>query len=165
MRYFDVFSSVQPADFTGRERDYAKFEEQFDWVAADRGTCEQGAGAESIGGTMTERPQVIRTTHILPFEGLSPLDFERLCLWLVRREGYERAEHLGAAGGEQGRDIVAWRNGRRVVFQCKRVERLDSGKAGEEFTKLRSLPEKDQPAEMVFVVSSDVSALVGCLER
>jgi hypothetical protein len=27
-------------------------------------------------------------------------DFERLCLWLVEREGYERAEHLVAAGSE-----------------------------------------------------------------
>jgi hypothetical protein len=47
-----------------------------------------------------------------------------------------------------------------VVFQCKRVENLDSGKAGKEIIKLRSLPEKNQPAELVFVVSSDVSALV-----
>ena len=36
-----------------------------------------------------------------------PRDFERLCLWLVERGGYERAAHLGAAGSEQGRDIVA----------------------------------------------------------
>ena len=49
------------------------------------------------------------TTHTLPFDKLSPRDFERLCLWLVEREGYERAEHLGAAGSEQGRDIVVCR--------------------------------------------------------
>jgi hypothetical protein len=47
------------------------------------------------------------TKHLLPFSSLSPTDFERLCLWLVRREGYERAEHLGASGGEQGCDIVS----------------------------------------------------------
>jgi hypothetical protein len=57
------------------------------------------------------------TTHILPFDKLSPREFERLCLWLVEREepalpapsvvegslskGCERAEHLGAAGSEQ----------------------------------------------------------------
>ena len=28
------------------------------------------------------------------------------CLWLVEREGFERAEHLGAAGSEQGREGV-----------------------------------------------------------
>jgi len=55
------------------------------------------------------QPPITRTTHTLPFDKLSPRDFERLCLWLVEREGYERAEHLGAAGSEQGRDIVAWR--------------------------------------------------------
>ena len=53
------------------------------------------------------QPTITRTTHTLPFDKLSPRDFERLCLWLVEREGYERAEHLGAAGSEQGRDIVA----------------------------------------------------------
>ncbi len=106
---------------------------------------------------MAQRPQVTGTTHILPFERLSPLDFERMCLWLVRREGYDRAEHLGAAGGEQGRDIVAWRDGRRVVFQCKRVERLDPSGAEREIEKLRSLPPEDQPDDIVFVVSTAVS--------
>jgi hypothetical protein len=50
------------------------------------------------------QPPVTRTIHPLPFDKLSPHDFERLCLWLVEREGYEHAEHLGAAGSEQGRD-------------------------------------------------------------
>jgi HJR/Mrr/RecB family endonuclease len=62
---------------------------------------------------MTEsKPSITGTTHTLPFDKLSPRDFERLCLWLVEREGYECAEHLGAAGSEQGRDVVAWREAR-----------------------------------------------------
>jgi hypothetical protein len=40
-------------------------------------------------------------------------------LWLVEREGYRRAEHLDAAGSEQGHDIVAWREGALWAFQCK----------------------------------------------
>lgn len=52
------------------------------------------------------KPFRTATSHRLPFQELSPLDFERLCLWLVRREGYERAEHFGEAGGEGGRDVV-----------------------------------------------------------
>ncbi len=79
------------------------------------------------------QPPITGTTHTLPFDRLSPRDFERLCLWLVEREepalslskepalslskGYERAEHLGAAGSEQGRDIVAWREGALWAFQ------------------------------------------------
>ncbi len=63
------------------------------------------------------QPPITRTTHTLPFDKLSPRDFERL--WLVEREGYERAEHLGAAGSEQGRDIVAWREGVLWAFQLK----------------------------------------------
>jgi hypothetical protein len=57
------------------------------------------------------KPSITGTTHTLPFNKLSPLDFERLCLWLARREGYEHAEHLGDAGSEQGRDITAWHDG------------------------------------------------------
>ena len=53
------------------------------------------------------QPPITGTTQTLPFDRLSPRDFERLCLWLVEREGYEHAEHLGAAGSEQGRDVVA----------------------------------------------------------
>jgi hypothetical protein len=40
----------------------------------------------------TTQPQITATTHSLPFHQLSPRDFERLCLWLVEREGYERAD-------------------------------------------------------------------------
>jgi len=49
----------------------------------------------------SSRLSITGTTHTLPFDKLSPRGFERLCLWLVEREGYECAEHLGAARGEQ----------------------------------------------------------------
>ena len=31
------------------------------------------------------KPSLTGTRHLLPFDKLSPLDFERLCLWLVQR--------------------------------------------------------------------------------
>jgi hypothetical protein len=34
-----------------------------------------------------DEPEIIGTNHILPFGELAPLQFERLCLWLVEREG------------------------------------------------------------------------------
>jgi HJR/Mrr/RecB family endonuclease len=67
------------------------------------------------------KPSITGTAHTLPFGKLSPRDFERLCLWLVEREGFDRAEHLGAAGKEQGRDVVAWREDQLWAFQCKRA--------------------------------------------
>jgi len=99
-------------------------------------------------------------SHPLPFERLAPLELERLCLWLVQREGYERAEHLGAAGSEQGRDVIAWKEGRRVVFQCKRVRAFTAAVARAEIAKLRGLPEGERPHELVFVVTRAVSAAV-----
>jgi len=106
----------------------------------------------------TTRPPITGTTHTLPFDKLSPRDFERLCLWLVEREGYERAEHLGAAGSEQGRDIIAWREGRLWAFQCKRVQHFGPKDALAEIAKILALPPDQRPAELVFVVTCDVSA-------
>ena len=104
------------------------------------------------------QPSITGTTHTLPFDKLSPRDFERLCLWLVEREGYERAEHLGAAGSEQGRDIVAWREGALWAFQCKRVQRFGPKDALAEVEKVLALPEDQRLAVLVFLVTCDVSA-------
>jgi 5-methylcytosine-specific restriction endonuclease McrA/Holliday junction resolvase len=106
----------------------------------------------------TIKPPITLTTHTLPFDKLSPRDFERLSLWLVEREGYERAEHLGAAGSEQGRDIVAWREGQLWAFECKRVQRFSPGHALGELEKLLSLPQDERPTGIVFLVTCNVPA-------
>jgi len=98
------------------------------------------------------------TAHTLPFDQLSPRDFERLCLWLVQREGYEEAEHLGAAGSEQGRDLIAWREGQLWAFQCKRVQSFGPTKAMEEIDKLTKVSEDERPVGLIFLVTCDVSA-------
>jgi hypothetical protein len=103
-------------------------------------------------------PALTGTTHTLPFDKLSPRDFERLCLWLVEREGYERAEHLGAAGSEQGRDLLAWRGAELWAFQCKRVQRFYPKQALAEVEKVLALPGGQRPVGLVFLVTCDVSA-------
>jgi len=35
------------------------------------------------------QPHITGTTHTLPFDKFSSRDFERLCLWLVEREGID----------------------------------------------------------------------------
>jgi hypothetical protein len=104
------------------------------------------------------QPFITGTAHTLPFDKLSPRDFERLCLWLVEREGYERGEHLGAAGSEQGRDIVAWRGDQLWAFQCKRVQRFGPKDALAEVEKVLGLPEGERPVGLAFLVTCDVSA-------
>jgi len=104
------------------------------------------------------KPPVTGTAHTLPFDRLSPRDFERLCLWLVQREGYERAEHLGATGSEQGRDVVAWREGKLWAFQCKSVQRFGPQDVLAEINKVVGLPNDLRPAALVFLVTCDVSA-------
>lgn len=103
-------------------------------------------------------PPITGSTHPLPFLSLSPCDFERLCLWLVQREGYENAELLGEAGSEQGRDILAWRDGRRFAFQCKRTSKFSAQDGRKEVAKIRSLPIEEQPDELVFLIVCAVRA-------
>jgi Restriction endonuclease len=108
--------------------------------------------------TRDDKPLVTGGTHRLPFGQLDPLKFEELCLWLVRREGYERAEHLGQSGSEQGRDIVAWKDGKRFAFQCKRVIQFSAANAVAEIRKIRGMPpDRKQPDEFVFLVTTAVS--------
>ncbi len=102
------------------------------------------------------------TGSILPFDKLSADQFERLCLWLVLREGYERAQHVGASGSRQGRDITAWREGHQWAFQCKQVATFGPRNALQEVQKVASLPEAERPVGLIFLVTCDVSAGTRC---
>ena len=81
-----------------------------------------------------------------------------LCLWLVERGGYKCAEHLGAAGSEQGRDIVAWCEGTLWAFQCKRVRSFGPRDALAEVEKVLALPEAERPVGLVLLVTCHFSA-------
>ena len=113
------------------------------------------------------KPTITATTHTLPFHQLSPRDFERFCLWLVRREGFRRAGHLGLAGSEQGRDVVAYKptsHGEELwYFQCKRYGSIHAGTLKREVDKYLELAQEKghlRPAGVVFVVSCAASAKV-----
>jgi hypothetical protein len=103
------------------------------------------------------KPPIITTNKLLPFDALEPAEFERLCLWLVKREGYEGIEHLGAAGKEQGRDIVAWQEGAQWAFQCKRVQRFGPQAALKEIEKVLGLQKDERPVGLVFLTTCKVS--------
>lgn len=111
------------------------------------------------------KPMIAKTKHLLPFDELSPSQFERLCLWLVARQGYLRGEHLGEAGSEQGRDVIAYKStdaGEQLwYFQCKRCKRISAQSLIREIDKLNSLVACDptkKPFGIVFVTSANLSA-------
>jgi len=142
---------------------------------ADRGAgqvlhIETGGGAVFLGDVAVEAGAPVSsalpgTTHVLTFDRLSPVDFERLCLWLVEREGYAHGEHLGLAGSEQGRDVIAYKpvpQGEELwYFQCKRYASIGARTLKEEVDKYLQLVEEKphlRPTGVVFVVSCAVSA-------
>ena len=111
------------------------------------------------------KPDVTKTNHPLPLGLLSPEQFETLCLWLVEREGYLRPEHLGAAGSEQGRDVIAYRatdSGEQLwYFQCKRYLTISAATLIEEVKKYNDLVKADpttKPFGIVFVTNATLSA-------
>jgi hypothetical protein len=113
------------------------------------------------------KPPVMSTRKPLHFGDLSPLEFERMCLWLVERKGYLRPQHLGEAGSEQGRDIVAYRPtdaGEELwYFQCKRHKHIDAPTLKREVDNYDALAEQDplkRPDGIVFVTSAVLSARI-----
>ncbi|HKS40744.1 MAG TPA: restriction endonuclease, partial [Blastocatellia bacterium] len=114
---------------------------------------------------MMKKPVVTKTSHLLPFGELSPAQFERLCLWLVKNEGYLRPEHLGEAGSEQGRDVIAYRateSGEQLwYFQCKRYQTINAPTLIKEVEKYNTLVKADAtkaPFGIVFVTNATVAA-------
>ena len=107
------------------------------------------------------KPAITRTTHTLPLQRLEPPDFERLCQALLPREGFDSPQHYGAAGSDQGRDIVARRGGELWYVQCKQVKECGPKILLADVEKVRGLMERDpdlRPAGMLLLVSCDVSA-------
>jgi tetratricopeptide (TPR) repeat protein len=114
---------------------------------------------------MNKKPDVTKGTHLLPYGELSPADFERLCLWLVEREGYLRPEALGVAGSEQGRDVIAYRgtsSGEQLwYFQCKRYQTIGAAtliKEVEKYNKLVIADPTKKPFGIVFVTNATLAA-------
>lgn len=111
-----------------------------------------------------DRPAVTGSTHELPFDRLSPALFERMSMWLLQAEGFNRVEHFGAAGGDHGRDLVAYRGGdgdRPVVVQCKRRVSVRAGVLIEDVNKVLELANQKpwlMPRTIIFIVSSLVTA-------
>ena len=114
------------------------------------------------GGPLPQpKPSTTRVSRALPFHRLSWDDFERLCLMLLPREGFEDSQHYGAAGGERGCDIVATRDGELWYVTCKQVKRCGPKVLLDEIEKIRELVEDEpdlRPAGVLFVASCDVSA-------
>ena len=111
------------------------------------------------------KPKLTASAHLLPFNELDPASFERLCFWLVVKAGYERAEHYGLAGSDQGRDVMAYRRvmgvSQRWHFQAKRMARPTVAALRTEIDKISALAAADPELAsvgVVFVLSGTASA-------
>ncbi len=102
------------------------------------------------------KPRLTGSHHLLPFERLSPVDFERLCYWLICREGYSNARHIGAAGQDLGIDLKATSGKGEVFFQCKRVKEFGPKEAEQAVREMLS-ENGAPPAKIVLLVACNVT--------
>lgn len=99
---------------------------------------------------------ITATQHALSLDKLSGSQFEHLCLDLMAHEGYEPITDYGACGGpDGGRDFEGWRDGRRVLFQCKNVKVFRPADVKSELEKVRKLPDAQQPDAVCFLIAID----------
>lgn len=103
------------------------------------------------------KPGQTRTKHVLHFTDLSPRDFERLCLWLLKKEGFDKVDHIGASGTDGGCDISAIKNGQHWVCQCKRVSKFGPKEAEVEVFKILNSEQVKELDFILFIVTCDIS--------
>ena len=122
-------------------------------------------GMAVLHDAASRRPPATATRHPLPVGQLDGFVFEKLCLWLVRAEGYAEAEHYGGAGADGGRDIVAFHGpaGRGLwIFQCKRRARLSRAELIAEVDRMSAAAAHMAPADggtvLVVIATCAISA-------
>jgi hypothetical protein len=91
------------------------------------------------------------SSHSAPLvnvESLSPLEFESHCVSTLNANGWSAS--TTKASGDQGIDILATKQGKRAVFQCKKYSSPVGNKAVQEAHAGRSFAS----ADLAFVVSN-----------
>src|ERR1051325_3251207 len=122
------------------------------------------SGLRKAKGLDMGKPNIITTRTVLPYDLLSPAEFERLCYWLLEKEGYSRVQHLGDAGSDQGRDVSAYEHtgtGEALTyFQCKRYNQISASILTAEVDKYIELMSSDpakRPEQIIFVTNARIS--------
>lgn len=78
------------------------------------------------------------------FAGKDPLEFERYCAELLKEVGWEA--RTTAATNDQGADVVATKNGLKIVLQCKLYSNAVGNAAVQEVVASRSHERADEAA-------------------
>ncbi len=107
---------------------------------------ERSAAKTAITGE--RRPKQFQSDPQVFHPNMDPLDYERHCALLLRRSGWD-ARATGASG-DQGTDVIAHRNGKYFVLQCK----LYNHPVGNNAVQQASAARLHQRADWAAVVSN-----------
>jgi restriction system protein len=95
-----------------------------------------------------DQHQAKNHTSSMDVAALSPTDFESYCAQQLNEDGWQAT--TTKASGDQGIDILATRNGRKAVFQCKKK----SSPVGNDAVQQVVAGKEYESADYTFVVSN-----------
>ncbi len=114
-------------------------------AALERNYEEVVAGiAEKVEAAMRDCPTVTRIS-----DDMTPVEFESFCAEELRRSGWDA--HVTMQSRDQGVDVVAVKNGQRIVLQCKFYSYPVGNKSVQEITAGRAY----EQADIAIVVSNN----------
>ena len=85
--------------------------------AAEKSNCDNGCNNER--------------QHEIDFDAMTGYEFERFCAALLEKNGYDDVE-VTQGSGDQGIDVIAWRDGVKYGIQCKCYSSVVGNKAVQE---------------------------------
>ena len=114
-------------------------------AALERNYEEVVAGiAVKVEAAMRDCPAVTRMS-----DDITPVEFESFCAEELRRSGWDA--HVTMQSRDQGVDVVAVKNGQRIVLQCKFYSHPVGNKSVQEITAGRAY----EQADIAIVVSNN----------
>ncbi len=96
----------------------------------------------------------------LPYSSISPREFERLILWILKsNKDWTKVQWRGAAGKEKGKDILAVKvdSNRNWIVQAKRDKNFSRKDLNDEFLKVKPELEKYNAEGYIVCISKNAS--------
>lgn len=92
---------------------------------------------------LTKQPYIKKSSNINP-NNLDPLEYEQYCARLLQQSGWDAK--VTTASGDQGADVIAVKNQKKLILQCKLYKKPVGNKAVQEIIAAKQFYHADYAA-------------------